>query len=35
VEVGMLIFQDEGCYRITEDLEAKKRDIIKQLVKNH
>jgi uncharacterized protein (TIGR00288 family) len=35
VEVGMLILQDEGCYRLIEDLETKKRDIIRQLTKSY
>ncbi|MBD2128926.1 NYN domain-containing protein [Microcoleus sp. ZQ-A2] len=35
VEVGMLILQDEGCYRIIEDLETKKLDIIRQLTKSY
>ena len=35
VEVGMLIFQDDGCYRIIEDLEIKKRHIIDQLTKSN
>ncbi|MGB7440426.1 MAG: NYN domain-containing protein [Coleofasciculaceae cyanobacterium] len=35
VEVGMLIFQDDGCYRLIEDLETRKRDIIGRLTKTY